>query len=66
VLIDRAVEVGPAAGDLDVGLIDKPSVAHRVPGWAGGVDGSVALIGRELRCGPAGLVVAVIGSARDR
>jgi hypothetical protein len=24
VLVDRAVEIGPAAGDLDVGLIDEP------------------------------------------
>jgi hypothetical protein len=38
VLIDRAIEVVPAAGELDVGLIDKPSVAHRVPRRAGGVD----------------------------
>jgi hypothetical protein len=37
VLIHRAVQVGPPAGDLDVGLIDRPSFARRVPrrarGW---------------------------------
>jgi hypothetical protein len=33
VLIDRAVEVGPAAGDLDVGLIDERSIRScGVPG----------------------------------
>ena len=32
VLVDRAVEVGPTVGDLDVGLIDEPAVARRVPG----------------------------------
>jgi hypothetical protein len=31
VLVDRAVEVGPAAGDLDVGFIDEPPVARGVP-----------------------------------
>ena len=38
VLVDRAVEVGPPAGDLDVGLIDKPSVARRVTRRASGLD----------------------------
>ena len=28
VLIDRAVEVGPPAGDLDVGLVDEPPIAR--------------------------------------
>ena len=32
VLIDSTVEVGPAAGYLDVGFIDEPAIAHRVPG----------------------------------
>jgi hypothetical protein len=31
VLIDRPVEVAPAAGDLDVGLLDEPPIAGRVP-----------------------------------
>ncbi len=37
-LIDRAVEVGPAAGDLDVGLVNELSGSGRVPGGSGGVD----------------------------
>ena len=38
VLIDRAVQVGPPSGDLDIGFIDEPPIAGRVPGRAGGVD----------------------------
>jgi len=38
VLVDRAVEVRPAAGDLDVGLVDKPAVAHGVPCRAGSIN----------------------------
>jgi hypothetical protein len=38
VLVDRSVEVGPAAGDLDVGLVDEPPVDGCVSCWAGGVD----------------------------
>jgi hypothetical protein len=38
VLIDRAVKISPAAGDLDVGLIDEPPIAHRVSARTGGVD----------------------------
>ena len=30
VLVDRAVKVEPAAGDLDVGLIDEPAIARGV------------------------------------
>jgi hypothetical protein len=38
VLVDRAVEIGPAAGDLDVGLVDEPPVTRGVTSWPGGVD----------------------------
>ncbi|MCW2645694.1 MAG: hypothetical protein JWP07_1803 [Pseudonocardiales bacterium] len=31
VLIERAVEVGPASGELDVGLVDEPAIARRMP-----------------------------------
>jgi len=31
VLIDRAVEVSPASGDLDVSLVNEPSIAGSVP-----------------------------------
>jgi hypothetical protein len=37
-LIDRPVEVGPAAGALEVGLVDGRAVTHRVPRRASGVD----------------------------
>jgi hypothetical protein len=37
VLIDRAVHVGPTAGDLHVRLVDEPPVTGRVAGRAGGV-----------------------------
>ena len=38
VLIDRAVQLGPPAGDLHVGLIEEPSVACRMPRRASNVD----------------------------
>jgi hypothetical protein len=38
VLIHRAVKVGPAAGDLDLRLVDKPSIARRVRTRASGID----------------------------
>jgi hypothetical protein len=34
-LIDRAVEVGPAPRDLDVRFIDEPPITGRVPSMAG-------------------------------
>lgn len=37
VLIDGPVEVTPAAGDPDVGLVDKPPITARVPEGAGRV-----------------------------
>ena len=38
VLVDRAVEVGPAAGDLDVCFIDEPAISCRVSQRARSVD----------------------------
>jgi len=38
VLIDRAPEEGPAAGDLDVSLIDEPPVTGGVSRRSGCVD----------------------------
>jgi hypothetical protein len=38
VLIDGAVEVGPAAGDLDIGLVHLPTIPSRLAGRACGVD----------------------------
>ncbi|MDT4903392.1 MAG: hypothetical protein QOH52_1408 [Pseudonocardiales bacterium] len=38
VLIDRPVQVGPSSGDLDIGFVDEPPIAGRVPGRAAGVD----------------------------
>jgi hypothetical protein len=38
VLIDRPVEIGPAAGDLDIRFIDQPAIPERVPRRARGVD----------------------------
>ena len=37
-LIDRAVQVGPAAGDLHIGLIDEPAIASGMPCRASCVD----------------------------
>jgi len=37
-LIDRPVELGPLAGDLQVGLIDEPPVARSVPTGPGSFD----------------------------
>jgi hypothetical protein len=31
VLIDGAADIGPAAGELEIALINEPSVAGRVP-----------------------------------
>jgi hypothetical protein len=36
-LVDRPVQVHPAAGDLDVGLVDVPAVADPVPAEPGRV-----------------------------
>jgi hypothetical protein len=41
VLVDGSVQVPPLAGDLDVGLIDEPSVTGRAPKRAGSVDEQV-------------------------
>jgi hypothetical protein len=38
VLIDRPVEVGPAAGDLDVGFVDEPPIARHMAARPGSVD----------------------------
>jgi hypothetical protein len=38
VLIDRPVQVGPSSGNPDIGFVDEPPIAARVPGRAGGVD----------------------------
>ena len=37
VLVDRAVEVPPPPGHLDVGLVDEPPVSGGVPERSGGV-----------------------------
>jgi hypothetical protein len=37
-LVDRAVEVGPAAGDLHVGFVDELPITWCVAGRAFGVD----------------------------
>jgi hypothetical protein len=37
VLLDRPVD-SPAAGNLDVGFVDKPAITRRVPTWPGRVD----------------------------
>jgi hypothetical protein len=37
-LVDRTVEVGPAAGDLDVGLVDEPAITGGMAARASGVD----------------------------
>jgi hypothetical protein len=38
VLIDRPVQIGPATGDLDIRLVNRPSIPDRVPCRTGGVD----------------------------
>ncbi len=38
VLVDRPVQVGPAAGDPDVGLVDEPAVTGQPAARAGGFD----------------------------
>jgi hypothetical protein len=37
-LIDRPVEIGPLAGDLQVGLVDEPPVTRSVPAGPGSLD----------------------------
>jgi hypothetical protein len=37
-LIDRPVEIGPLAGDLQVGLIDEPPVTRSVTARPGSLD----------------------------
>jgi hypothetical protein len=36
-LVDRAVDIPPAAGDLHVGLVDLPAIADLVPAGPGGL-----------------------------
>ena len=36
-LVDRAVDIPPAAGDLRVGLVDLPAIANLVPAGPGGL-----------------------------
>jgi DNA-binding CsgD family transcriptional regulator len=38
VLVDRAVQIGPAARDLDVGLVHEPPITRTVASWPGSVD----------------------------
>jgi hypothetical protein len=38
VLVDRAVQVRPAAGDLHVRFVNEPPVSSRMPCRASGVD----------------------------
>ena len=38
VLVDRQVEVAPAARNFDIGLVHEPPVAGCASGWTGGVD----------------------------
>jgi len=81
-LVDRAVQVGPAAGDLDIGLVEEPAVPGRMPGWAGGVnelggerlhppiDGDVinsdAAFGEQFFDIAVGQAVAQVPAHRDR
>jgi hypothetical protein len=37
-LIHSPIQIGPAAGDLDVGLVDEPAITHGVPGGSRRVD----------------------------
>ena len=37
-LVDCPVQIGPAPGDLDVGLIDESTITRRVPAGSGRVD----------------------------
>lgn len=37
-LIDSPIEIDPAAGDLEVGLVDEPPVSHRMAAGPRGVD----------------------------
>src|SRR5262249_11516107 len=38
VLVERAVQVSPASGDLDVGLVDEPALPGCMAGWPGRSD----------------------------
>jgi hypothetical protein len=40
VLVDRPVQVGPASGDLDVSLVDEPTITRAMASRLGGVDNS--------------------------
>src|SRR6266566_4490900 len=54
-LIDRPVEIGPVAGDLEVGLIDEPPVTQSVPARPRGRTGRTAsTTGPRPRSPPAG------------
>jgi hypothetical protein len=39
VLVDRAIQVGPPASDLNVGLVHEPPITGRVPRRSRDVDG---------------------------
>ena len=81
VLVDGPVDVAPAAGDLDVGLVDEPAVADRVaarPGRVGQerrealhppVDGDVvdldATLGEEFLDVAIGQPVAQVPAHRE-
>jgi hypothetical protein len=54
-LVDRAVDVAPAAGDLHVGFVHLLAVPDQVAAWPGGVG--------EQRCEP--LHLAVDGDVVD-
>jgi hypothetical protein len=38
VLVNRPVQVHPASGDLEIGLVHEPTVPSDVPARSGGVD----------------------------
>jgi hypothetical protein len=81
-LIDRAVEIRPLAGDLEVGLIDEPPVARSVPAEPGSldelrgetlhppVDGDLingdTALGQQLLDIPVGQPVPQVPADRDR
>jgi hypothetical protein len=82
ILIDRPVEIGPLAGDLQVGLVDELPVARSVPAQprsldelAGealhpGVDGYVihgdTALGQQLLDIPVGQAIPQVPPDRDR
>src|SRR6266849_9634288 len=78
-LIDRAVEIRPLAGDLEVGLIDEPPVVPAEPGSLDEprgetlhppVDGDVingnTALGQQLLDIPVGQPVPQVPADRDR